>query len=100
MKKDLRNYVRGKPCYARLDGCSYDPSQTVLAHLRIGGVAGMGQKPPDVCAMPMCAACHDLADGRRSVVGATSVEVKAALLRGYVQWIADLWADEVVRVIL
>ncbi len=47
--------------------CNWDPSTTVLAHLRRGGVAGVGQKPPDLCAVLACSACHDWIDGRVSV---------------------------------
>lgn len=62
---NLRDRARGQPCYARFQGiCNGNNETVVLAHLRIGGVGGMGLKPSDNVAMPCCAACHDALDGR------------------------------------
>jgi hypothetical protein len=44
--------------------CNFNPETTVLAHIRRGGVAGMGQKPPDLCGVHACSACHDVIDSR------------------------------------
>lgn len=44
--------------------CNGNTETTVLAHIRRGGVAGMGQKPPDTCGVWACNACHDVLDGR------------------------------------
>lgn len=63
--KTLRELARGKPCMVRVPGiCNSNPETTVLAHIRRGNVAGMGQKPPDTCAVWACSSCHDLIDGR------------------------------------
>lgn len=62
---DLRRLARGKDCMLRVPGvCIHDPETTVLAHIRRGGVAGVGQKPADLIAVWACAACHDVIDGR------------------------------------
>jgi hypothetical protein len=63
--KDLRTFARGKPCMVRLAGiCNFNPETTVLAHIRRANVAGMGQKPSNLCALFACSACHDVIDGR------------------------------------
>lgn len=87
---DLRKLAKGQPCYAGLDGCTSDPATVVLAHLRVGGVSGMGQKPPDVCALPLDFACHAILDGRHNT-SLTRDEIMHRILSGYVQWLAYLW---------
>jgi hypothetical protein len=77
---DLRKLARGKPCYMRLPSvCTHNTEQTVLAHLRRGNVAGVGEKPNDLCGLPACEACHSALDGR----------LKDAL-RGLCQWLSFL----------
>lgn len=44
--------------------CNFDPDTTVHAHIRRGGVAGMGQKPVDTCGVWACSGCHDAMDNR------------------------------------
>jgi hypothetical protein len=62
---DLRQEARGRPCQVRLPGiCNGDDFSTVLAHVRLAGVTGMGQKAPDLLAAWCCAACHNEADRR------------------------------------
>ena len=61
---NLRKYARGQDCMVRSAVCNGDPETTVLAHIRRGGVAGMGQKPPDTVAVWACSACHDALDRR------------------------------------
>lgn len=61
---NLRKAARGRACQVRLPICNADSETTVLAHIRRSGVAGMGQKPPDTCAVLACSACHDAIDGR------------------------------------
>ena len=64
---NLRKFARGKECQLRLPGiCNFDTATTVLAHVRRGGVAGMGQKPPDICGIHACFDCHSAMDGRSS----------------------------------
>lgn len=61
----LRQSAQGKPCQVRLPGiCSHDPEQTVLAHIRRGGVAGVGCRPNDLIAVRACYPCHSEIDRR------------------------------------
>lgn len=63
---NLRRYAQGKPCTIRVPAeCSFDPSTSVLAHIRLAGITGGGQKAPDLLAAIACGICHDLVDGRR-----------------------------------
>ena len=65
MALNLRKFAKGKVCQLRLIGiCTFDSSKVSLAHVRRGGVAGYGQKPPDLCGIHACSACHDAMDGR------------------------------------
>jgi hypothetical protein len=91
---NLREFAQGKPCYLRLEGCTHDTAQTVLAHIRRGGIAGVGQKPVDVCAFPACDACHGKYDGRYRAHGYTRAELDAEALRALAQWLDYLWRNE------
>jgi hypothetical protein len=64
-RKTLRDLARGQACQVRLVGiCNFDPQTTVLAHLRMAGITGAGQKAPDALGAWACSACHDCLDGR------------------------------------
>ena len=99
MPRDLRDIAEGQKCYLRLPGCTHDREQTVLAHIRRGNVAGVGQKPPDVCAVPMCDHCHGTYDGRYRANGMTRAELDAEALRAQNQWLAWLWNEEIIIVV-
>jgi hypothetical protein len=65
MPRDLRTFAKDKPCMVRIpDLCNRNPETTVLAHIRRASTAGVGQKPPDTCAVWACHACHDEIDRR------------------------------------
>ena len=64
VSKVLRQSARGQNCTLRLDGCNYDPSTTVLAHISLKGRSGMGIKPSDCESCFACSNCHDVIDGR------------------------------------
>ena len=64
ISKPMRDNARGQSCTLRLPCCNHDDSTTVLAHLRLFGWAGMGQKPKDFLAVFACSACHDALDRR------------------------------------
>ena len=82
---NLRQFARNKPCQVRIYGvCSYDDAQTVLAHLRVGGVAGMGQKPPDLAGVHCCGPCHSVIDGRTKT-DLTRVQLESHMLHGLVR---------------
>jgi hypothetical protein len=90
----LRELARAKMCHLRLIGCTYDASQSVLAHVRRGGVGGTGLKPPDVCGFPACKSCHDIFDGRKTDHGYARTEIDAEALRAQNQWLEWLWKNE------
>lgn len=91
---NLRKLAQGKSCYMRLTGCSHDTQQTVLAHIRRGNIAGVGQKPADICAIPMCDSCHGIFDQRYKAHGYTRAQLDAEALRALVQWHSWLWDQE------
>jgi hypothetical protein len=96
----LRTLARGQPCYLRLIGCTGNPEQTVLAHIRRGNIAGMGQKPCDLAATPCCDFCHGCYDGRYKAHGYTRTELDAEMLRALCQWLDFLNRNEILAVIL
>jgi hypothetical protein len=61
----LRQAAKGRPCQVRIPGiCNHDPATTVLAHYRLAGACGVGQKPHDLLGAWACSACHDAIDRR------------------------------------
>ena len=47
----------------RLSGvCNFDPATTVLAHIRLIGISGMGHKANDLLGAWACSACHSWVD--------------------------------------
>lgn len=60
----MRRSAQNQPCTLRLPCCNGRLNTTVLAHLRVFNNAGIGQKPPDWCAVYACYACHDAIDRR------------------------------------
>lgn len=70
--------------------CNWNPETTVLAHIRRGNVAGMGQKPPDLCAVWACSACHDEIDRRTR--NSRLREIEGDILDALIRQLA--WYDE------
>ncbi len=65
MSVNLREKARGQQCQVRYATiCNGDPATTVLAHVRMSGITGIGQKSPDILGSWCCSACHDEADRR------------------------------------
>ena len=65
MAANLRELARDQQCMIRIPSvCNHDPATTVLAHYRMAGICGTGQKPPDECGAWACSKCHDWVDGR------------------------------------
>ncbi len=92
MKHSLRKSARGQQCHLRLPGiCNGDPETTVLAHIRRGGVAGMGQKPPDVCAVFACNNCHDYMDHRSRDPKLIIPDLSAYILDGQQRTLKYWW---------
>lgn len=49
----------------RLPGiCNGNDETTVLAHIRMAGITGVGQKAPDLLGAWCCSTCHDVLDRR------------------------------------
>jgi len=64
---NLRKWARGKDCQVRAPGvCNFDPDTTVLCHINIPGLFGLGLKGSDYIATLGCSSCHDLIDYRVS----------------------------------
>lgn len=59
-------FAEGKGCTVRIPGvCNSRQDTSVWAHIRSNRFgAGMGLKPPDVCGLIACSACHDVIDRR------------------------------------
>ena len=75
---DLRKYARGQDCQVRIPFvCNRDPATTVLAHIRLSGVSGMGIKAPDLLGAWACEACHSAVDYR------TKTDLSPDVLRLY-----------------
>jgi hypothetical protein len=77
---NLRKLAKGQDCQARLPGCLVSPDTVVLAHIRRANVAGMGQKPPDLCGVYACANCHNLIDGRQHLANFSRLELDQMIL--------------------
>ena len=87
---DLRKLARGQPCQVRLPGiCNGDPATTVLAHVRMVGISGMGLKSADLLGSHACSACHTACDTDRSH--------EVDFLRGVIRTQAKLIKQGVVR---
>ena len=55
---NLRKFAQGKDCHLRIPGiCNFDPETTSLAHLRMPGITGGGQKSPDLLGAWACSKC-------------------------------------------
>jgi hypothetical protein len=45
--------------------CNHNPETTVLAHVRMAGISGMGLKADDLLGAWACSSCHDAIDRRQ-----------------------------------
>ena len=63
---NLRRLACGQPCQIRVPGvCNNRPETTVLCHVRLIGISGIGMKVPDALAAFGCSDCHAVVDGQR-----------------------------------
>jgi hypothetical protein len=86
----LRRAAKDRPCMVRLpEICNGDTRTTVLAHIRMAGISGMGMKSPDLIAAWACSACHDAID-RRSHTDLERDYVRLAHLEGMARTINEL----------
>jgi len=87
---NLRNEAKGRGCTVRLPGiCNHNSETTVLAHIRLSGVSGMGMKADDLLGAWACSGCHDAID-RRFRTDLDRDYVRLAHLEGMVRTIAQL----------
>ena len=77
----IRKSAQNQPCSLRLQGCTFNNDETVLAHIRTVGT-GMGMKPPDSMGVFACSACHDLIDGRRHDNNIMEKEIQERIIAG------------------
>ena len=87
----LRKAAKDRGCTVRIPGvCNFNSATTVLAHIRLTGVSGMGMKSPDLLGAWACSACHDEIDGRTRKSGMTRDELRLAHFEGMARTIAQL----------
>jgi len=71
---DLRKLAQGQDCRLRIPGiCNYNPETTVLCHIKERWCGSI--KPPDICGVHGCSACHDEFDGRTHKSGLSRAEL-------------------------
>lgn len=94
---DLRKLARGMDCQIRLPGvCNFDPATTVLCHIRMAGITGVGMKASDILGAHGCSACHDEIDRRTTILDEEFVRV--CFLEGIIRTICLLTSSGVVCV--
>lgn len=55
----IRDFARGQECALQMEGvCNRDPATTVHCHVRMAGLVGISQKPPDLMGFHGCSDCH------------------------------------------
>ena len=77
------------------DICNHNPETTVLAHIRMAGLSGMGIKADDLLGAWACSSCHDAID-RRSHTDLDRDYVRLAHLEGMARTIAQLRKEELI----
>ena len=91
MSDKLTRAARGRECQVRLWGiCNSDPETTVLGHIRIIGISGMGLKADSALGAHVCSQCHAAADSNkmheldflRGVIRTQAILLK----EGLIQW--------------
>jgi len=93
---NLRKQAKGRDCMVRLPGiCNHNPETTVLAHVRLAGVSGMGMKADDLFGAWACSSCHDAID-RRAHTDLDRDYVRLAHLEGMVRTIAQLRKEDLI----
>jgi hypothetical protein len=93
---NLRKAAKGRDCMVRLEGiCNHNPETTVLAHIRMPGLSGMGIKADDLLGAWACSACHDAID-RRNHTDLDRDHVRLAHLEGMARTIAQLRKEDLI----
>ena len=79
---NLRKLAKDQPCLIRVPGyCIGGGETTVLCHVRMIGLSGMGLKSPDILGAFGCSACHSVCDGQ-SKSNFSASERRTMLLEG------------------
>lgn len=87
----LRKEARDRPCMVRVPGvCTHNPETTVLAHVRLIGVSGLGVKAGDLLGAWACSGCHAEIDGQTHLSGYSRPELRLMHLEGMVRTISQL----------
>lgn len=77
----------------RLPGiCSHNVHETVLAHLRLAGVTGIGMKAPDIMGAWCCARCHEVTEQQKG-----DDSIQRAFLEGVMRTQDRLIAEGIVK---
>ncbi len=85
---NLRDYARDKPCLVRIPGvCNADATTTILAHLRLTGISGLGLKAPDLLGAWCCSACHTHCDANHD--NSTQIDFYRGIFRTQNQLIRE-----------
>ena len=85
--KDLRKLARMQDCMIRIPGyCTHNPEETVLCHVRLAGITGIGRKSPDLIGAWGCAACHSILDTSKISAEQKERVFMAALARQIEAW--------------
>ena len=94
---DLRKLANGRQCQIRIAGvCNGNPETTVLAHLRMAGITGIGQKAPDLLGSWACSACHAIVDANGGKIFDRDF-VRIALFEGIARTQAELVKQGVLK---
>lgn len=94
MAVNLRKEARGRDCQVRLVGvCNHNPETVVLAHYRMAGLTGMGQKADDMFGAWACSSCHDCLDGRVRVDYYNKSELRLAHCEGIIRTLSVLKSE-------
>ena len=75
--------------------CNHNPETTVLAHIRMPGISGIGMKADDLLGAWACSSCHDAID-RRSNTDLDRDYVRLAHLEGMARTITILRKEGIV----
>jgi len=75
--------------------CNHNPETTVLAHIRMPGISGIGMKADDLLGAWACRSCHDAID-RRSHTDLDRDYVRLAHLEGIARTITILRKEGIV----
>lgn len=94
---NLRKKAQGMECLVRMPGiCSGDNQTVVLAHIRMAGITGAGQKAHDLLGAWCCQSCHDEIDRRTRITDADYA--KLCHLEGVIRTQYRLLKDEVIKI--